>query len=259
GKLRVDLLLFNSYINYETITSYGCGGWIVDEFTDRKHQSRIGLESLTEGLELLSSELDEGDYIPAVNCESDDNDLGLDVADLIKEKNVELVVMGARSDTQDDIMFGADTNAIIENSVRPVFIIPTGTQLKNVHKIFFATDFEEADIKAIRYMAKLGELLHYKLEIIHVADPSKKSSTEKELAFDRQLAGIKYTGLQYHKLNSKDIVGRLNRFVSHTPGAILAMVHVQHSFLVRLFEHSVVKEALAHQKTPLLIFPSKMS
>ncbi len=259
GKLHADILLFNSYINYETIASYGGGGWIADEFTERKHQSKIGLASLTEGIELLTVELDEEDYTPAVTSESDDNDLGQDVADLIDKKNVELVVMGARSDMKDDFMFGADTNEIIENSVRPVFIVPKGTKLRNLHKIVFATDFEEADIKAIRYMAKLGELLNYKLEIIHVEDPAKKSNDEKELAFDRQLAHIKYTGMQYHKLNGKDIVGRLNLLVSRTPGTILAMVHVQHSFLMRLFGHSMVREALAHQKTPLLIFPSKMS
>jgi len=258
GKLHADLLLFNTYINYQTIASYGGGGWVVDEYTERKHKSRIGLQALTEGLESLSNGLDAEGYIPGINSESDDCDLGIDVAGLINKKNVELVVMGARSGTKDDFMFGADTNAVIEYSNRPVLIVPAGTKLKNLSTIVFATNFEEADLKAIRYMAKLGELLHYKLEIIHVFDPDKNNWDEKEQEFDKQLADIKYSGMQYHKVTGKDIVGRLNSFVNHTPGTILAMVHVQNSFLIRLFRHSRVKEALANQKTPLLIFPSKM-
>jgi hypothetical protein len=61
GKLHADLLLFHTYINYQTITSYGGGGWIVDEFTERKHQDRIGLQTMTEGLESISDQLDPED------------------------------------------------------------------------------------------------------------------------------------------------------------------------------------------------------
>ena len=259
GKMHTDMILFNTYINYETIASYGGGGWIVDEFTARKHRSDAGLAMLTEGLEALSAQLPPGDRKPAIYSQSDDSDLGLDVADLLATRNVELVVMGARSDSKNDFMFGEDTNAVIKHSVRPVLITPARTQLQEVHKIIFATDFEPADIKAIRYLCKLGELLHCKLEVVHINDPDKKTNTEKELAFDRLLAEIKYTGMQYHKVNGKDIVGRLNRLVNHAPGTILAMVHVHHSFLLRLFEHSQVRTAMAHQKTPLLVFPSNMA
>ena len=35
GKLHTDLLLFHTYINYQTITSFGGGGWIVDESIPR--------------------------------------------------------------------------------------------------------------------------------------------------------------------------------------------------------------------------------
>ena len=76
GKMHADMLLFNTYINYQTITSYGGGGWVVDEFTERKHKSKLGLEALTEGLESLSYHLDPGDRQPVITSESDDSDLG---------------------------------------------------------------------------------------------------------------------------------------------------------------------------------------
>ena len=258
GKLHTDLLLFNSYINYQTMTSYGGGGWIVDEFTQRRIDSIKGLQALTEGLESLSSQLDPQDRCPAINCESNDCDLGMDVAELIREKNVEMVVMGSRSDMPDDIAFGADTNAVIEYSTRPVLITPMGTNLGKIHRILFATDFDESDLKAIHHMARLAKLFHYKIEVVHVSDPGSHTCDKKEQSFRYHLDQLHYTGLHYHAINGRDVIKRLNNFIADEAGTILAMVHVQNSFLVRLFQHSLVRKALGNQKTPLLIFPSKM-
>ena len=257
GKMHADMLLFNTYINYQTITAYGGGGWVVDEFTERKHKSKLGLEALTEGLESLSYHLDPGDRQPVITSESDDSDLGLDVVELIKTKNVELVVMGARSGDKDSFMFGADTNAVIEYSTRPILIVPSGTNIKMLHKIILATDFEDADMKAIHYLAKLGHLLHCQLEVIHVRGSSSECDKNKK-AFEAQLSTIKYTGLKYHEVNGKEVVDRLNRLVKDELGSMLAMVHIQNSFFIRLFQHSMVRKALSHQNTPLLVFPSKM-
>lgn len=258
GKLHTDLLLFHTYINYQTMASYGGGGWIVDEFTERKHQDRIGLQALTEGLESMSDQLDPEDRRPAINSESNDSDLGLDVADLISRKNVEMVVMGSRSNPPEDIGFGADTNAVIEYSTRPILITPVGTDLRKIHKILFATDFEEGDVEAIHYMARLTKLFHWKLEIVHVCDSEDNRCSNKEADFKNRLDELHITGLSYRDVHGKDVVKRIHRFLSSEPGTILAMVHIQNSFLVRLFQHSLVRKALVNQETPLLILPSTM-
>ena len=258
GKLRTDLLLFHTYINYQTMASYGGGGWIVDEYTERKHRNRVGLETLTDSLESLSTRLDPEDRKPAINSKSNDIDLGLDVEDLISNKNIEMLVIGARSNPPDDIGFGADTNAVIEYSTRPVLITPSNTDLRKIHKILFATDFEESDLEAVRYMSRLSRLFHWKLEIVHVCDTDDNQYNSKEADFRDKLDKLHITGLRYHDLRSKNVIQRLHRFLSSEPETILAMVHVQNSFVVRLFQHSLVRKALVNQKTPLLIFPSKM-
>lgn len=257
GKMHADILLFNTYINYETITSYGGGGWIVDEFTDRRRRSKLGMEALTEGLESLSYQLDPDSRQPVISVESNDNDLGLNVADIIKKHDIDLVVMGARSGDKDSYMFGADTNAVIEYSNRPILLVPAGTNINKLHKIILATDFKDADIKAIHYLAKLGNLLHCQLEIIHVCGPDKECTNDEKI-FEEEINALKYTGLKYHKVNGKQVVSRLEHLVKEQTGAMLAMVHIQHSFFIRLFQHSMVRKALSHQNTPLLIFPSSM-
>jgi nucleotide-binding universal stress UspA family protein len=262
GKMHSNLLLYNSYITYPGMTAYAGGPWLVDEFIEKQNQSKERLELLTEGLELLSERLGPDDRMPSISFISEDNDLGSGMSVLTAEKNVELIVMGARSEkNEENVLFGNDTSTVIEHAGRPIMITPTGTNLENLHKLVFATDFEEADIKAMHYLAKLGNVLHCKLEIIHVQDSEKVNQTndKREEKFKEKISQIRYTGITYHKVGGKNVINRLNRLLTETHAGLLAMVHVQNSFLIRLFQHSLVKEAIASQKMPLLIFPSNMA
>jgi nucleotide-binding universal stress UspA family protein len=240
GKLHTDLLLFNSYIDYATKSSYGGAGWIVDEFTERKKKSKQSLELLMDGLESLSNELEPENRKPAIDYDFNDCNLEMDVA---------------------DALYGDDTNSIVDHATRPVLIVPAKTDLKQIRKVLFATDFDEGDFKAIHYLMKLGKLFHYLLEIIHVIKPDEEEAgqSSRALAFKEQLAQLKYQGLSYHEVNGKDVVSRLNYLSTETGAGMLALVHHQRSFFARVFAHSETKKALAKQKLPLLVFPSKMT
>ncbi len=261
GKLHTDLLLFNTYINYGTRSSYGGGGWIVDEFTERKKNSKQGLELLTEGLESLSNTLEPDDRKPIISFDLNDCDLEMDVADILNQNQVELIVMGARSHGKDEVLYGYDTNSIVNHATRPVLIIPEKTDLKQIRKIIFATDFDEADLKAIHYLEKLGKLLHYQLDIIHVIKPDQKATelSAKAVAFKEQLTQLNYQGLTYQEVGGNDVITRLNHLSTETGPGLLALLHHQRSFFARLFARSETKKALAKQEIPLLIFPSKMN
>jgi nucleotide-binding universal stress UspA family protein len=260
GKLHTDLLLFHTYIDYATMGAYGGGGWIVDEFTERKKHSKQGLELLTEGLESLSNELEPGDYKPVISFDLNDCNLEMAVADLLRQNNVELIVMGARSHDKEEALYGDDTNSIVNHATCPVLIVPAKTDLEQIRKVIFATDFDQADFKAIHYLAKLGRLFHYQLEIIHVINPASKEAVKSTqgTAFKEQLMQFKYQGLTYHEVGGKDVISRLNGLSTETGTGLLALFHHQRPWLIRLFAHSETKRALAKQKMPLLIFPSGM-
>ena len=261
GKLHTDLLLFNTYVDYATMPSYGGGAWKVNEITDRQKKSVQGLKLLMEGLESLSNELEPDDLKPVVDFDLSDCNLEIDVADILNNNEVELIVMGARSHEPREALYGEDTNSIINHAIRPVLIVPAKTDLKQIRKIIFATAFEEADFKAIHYLVKLGKLFHYQLEIIHVVKPDQKSLEEspEALVFKLQLAQLNYQGLSYHEVEGKNVIERLNYLSTETGPAILALLHHQRSFFGRLFAHSETKRALATQKVPLLVFPSRMN
>jgi len=260
GKLHADVLLFNTCVDYATMDFQPGAAWLADDFSARKTAGRLGLDSITEGLESLTVDLDPEDRIPPVYSQSEDTDLELTVADITRHKNIEMVVIGARSHNEDDKLYGEDTNAIIDGANRPVFVIPAGADLKNVRKVLFATDFSAGDIDSIQFLVKLCRQFHWLLDIVHVkpVGGTGQPMSKREVAFKEQLTGIAYKGLSYMVVEGGDITSTLNRVVTKTGSGIVAMLHRKDSLFFRLFEPSQTKKMLPHQRFPVLVFPSKM-
>ena len=227
GKLHADVLLFNTCIDYATMDFHPGAEWMADDFSTRKSGSKLGLDALAAGLESLTGELDAEDRIPSIYTQPEDTDLELTVTDITHQKDIEMVVIGARSHSAADSLYGEDTNAIIDGANRPVFIVPAGIDLKYVHKVLFATDFSSGDIDAIHFLVKLAGEFHYVVEIIHVK-PIGESGHHigaRERAFKEKLAGIHYQGLSYRVVEGDDIPDTLSRLVTETGSGILAMLH----------------------------------
>lgn len=259
GKLKANLILFNTYLAFPAIDAYAGGPWILDEYANRRESSKETLDLLTEGLESLALQLEPDDRKPAIKGISGDADLGLSIEEIATHKDVEMIVMGARSAKESGKpFFGHDTNAVIEHAACPVLVVPAGSDFSHIFKVIFATDFGPNDMEAIRYLVKLAKLFSYRIEVVHVAEPGEaKFKSAEQTAFEKQLARLRYPQLSYHVVNGKDLVNRLKREAGKEKAGMIAMLHHQHSFFVRLLEHSETKEALSKQDIPLLIFPSK--
>lgn len=257
SKLGTDLLLYHTYIDYPALPYASGGGWDLEEYPLKKKQALQRMECLLEGLESLATQSAQEDRQPTISFLIEDGDLGVELSNLLENRSVEMIVMGARSEHPDDPLSGDDTKAVIRHADRPVLVVPAGTIINQVHKIVFATDFEPEDLEAIRYIKKLCQLFGFGMEVIHV-DLDKSKTADRETAFKDSLDALHATGVQYEKLNGKDLVRRINQFVSEKAPVILALRHHHYPFFIDLFVQSKSKELLAKQKTPLLIFPQTL-
>jgi len=258
-KLRTNLLLFNSFSAYPIMASYAGGPWVVDEFIIKQSHSKKQLSLLAENLEDIANQYDDLERTPSISCLCGEGDVGSNVADIIEQKDIELVVMGARADKSDNhILFGRDTSSVIRKATRPVLAIPSKFDFEGLNKVVFATDFNKDDITAIKYLIKLGKLFNYQLDIIHVNELGKGKSinSDQVILFKERVTKLKYPGISYHEVWGKDIVERLNGLCNETGAGLLAITHHQDPFLIRILQKSTSKKALADQKIPLMIFPS---
>jgi len=258
--LHTNVLLYNSCLAVP-VTPYYAQGMLVAENDSWWHEeSKKRLDSLAECLE-PEYPAASGQFSPSIDVQCGEGSLGENIVNIIEHHNIELIVMGAKtSSTFDHILFGSDTNSVIKQTTRPVLVIPQESDLKGIQKVTFATDFSNADLNAIDYLVTLGKVFHFNLEIVHVSVFSENDSKNEDhgKAFVSQVEELKYPNIIYKDIRGKDVINRLNHHCIETRSDILAMVHYQGSFFSGLLHQSTTKEALSHQKMPLLVIPSKM-
>jgi len=222
-------------------------------------ENKETLENLADSLKPLLPQPGT-DWQPAIHYQEGLGALGYGVKNLINEKNIEMVVMGAREGSAFDHFFsGSETFAAIDHSSRPVLIVPKNIELDHIRKVVFATDFADADIKAIQYLIKLGELFNYGLEIVHVNLLGEDDITHKvrKTEFMSQFHRHGAANPEVKEVFGKDISARLNALCEESGADLVAFTHYRNSWFSKLFGRSATKKALTKQKLPVLVFPPK--
>jgi len=260
SKLKTNLLLFNTYVTNAAVP-FVSEPWTADELIWGDDDSRDNLNKLAAQLKRLTGDLPRDAYQPLIYCDSGEGRLDVLVPDIIKARNVEIIIMGARLEDPDkDNLFGSDLNAVIQKSNRPVLVIPPGFDPFKLKKVVLATNFEKTDVQAIRYLVKLGEVLGFELEIVHVIKPGSVNNSNglDQVAQAEQNAREMHPNITYHPIRGEEIADDILRLYRESDAGLLAVVHHQHSFIGRIFHQSITKKILNNGYLPLMIFPSRL-
>jgi len=257
--MHANILLFNSSTVQAVAPVYAGGPTVIDEISLVQDENKETLQKLADSLKPLLAQ-PVTDWQPAIHYEEGLGALGYGVKNLINEKNIEMVVMGAREGSAFDHFFsGSETFSVIDHSSRPVLIVPENAELDHIRKVLFATDFAEADIKAIQYLVKLGELFNYRLELVHINLLGEDDITHKvrKTEFMSQFHRHRFANPEVKEIHGKDIAGRLNSLCEEWGADVLSFTHYKNSWFSKLFGRSATKKALTKQKLPVLVFPPK--
>ncbi|MBV8389272.1 MAG: universal stress protein [Mucilaginibacter sp.] len=254
-RLHANILLFNAA---EAKPAYAGGRTFPEEVFFLEEDTCDRLKALSHQI-AVSIEKDEMDWKPSVNHEVRLSTLSSGIKSLSKEKTIELIVMGAgEGSPMDHFWAGSDTLSVLDHANRPVLVIPYGVDMNDLKNVVFATNFEEQDIEAIRYLAKWGSIFNFHLEIIHV-DLISNTDLTKELRkkeFMKHLHRLHYPNISVQEIYGKDIINRLSRLCDESGVDLLAFAHYKDSFFSRVFRQGTTRKALGQQKMPMLIFPS---
>lgn len=256
-KLGADLLLVNDLASIPVTPNYIGGGFVAEEAGWLANESSKHIQELTEQLEKTISLLGPTDHKPVVRHLITEGDLGENIRAITKQQQIGLIIMGGKTGGAfDHLLSGNDTKSVIKNAGCPVLVIPQRCDFKKLKKVVFATNFNESDMEAVKYLVRLGEFFDIRLEIVHVSEFGEQEDTDdqKELAFVSRVAKLKYPKIMYRDVRGKEVIARLNRICEETGADMLALVHYPHSFFSRLLQASHTAKALDQQDLPLLIF-----
>ena len=255
-QLHTGMILYHSVQSIPVIPNYAGGGFVTETANLFAEESR---EKLSE----LKHELLAGSKVPLIiELEQGEGDLGDHVKALIRDHDIELIVMGApKGSILDHLLTGSETRAVIKHSDRPVLVVPLTGQVPMPKNIVLATDYRETDLCALRYLCKWVAGTGGQMNIVHIETSSGIASLngQQRQVFEFFLSSMKYDHVHCHDLTGNDVLERLNRFCKDKQTGVLAMINYHHDFFSRLFGNSETFKALQHLQLPLLIFPGNFS
>jgi len=257
-QLHANILLFNTNVSQPAMPQYAGGPTVMDEFNFLEKESKESLEKISASLAPLLAQ-SGSDWKPSIDTLTGIGSLASQVKEIIHEKDIELIVMGSRSGNAiDHILLGSETFAVIDRSTRPLLVVPLNSGLDRLRRVVFATNFKDADIKAIHYLTGLGHVFNFELDIVHVNVLGDDDITKglREIEFMKHVNRQKYPHIVVEEIKGKNINERLNKLCEESNTDLLAFTHYKDSFFSRLFSHSNTRRALDAQKLPVMIFPA---
>lgn len=180
-----------------------------------------------------------------------------EINEMVKEKDIDLVVMGTQGATgAKEVLFGTQTVHAIKKATCPVLAIPAEYEYQPIENILLPTDlsigFKENQLQVLRALSTSTKATLHILHVLHEEKLNKdQEDGKKELA-----KYFKDVNHDFHIVKADDVKETILRFPKENPIELVAMINNKHSFFENLFFKPVVHSVGFHIKVPFLVIPS---
>jgi len=211
--------------------------------------SKKGMEDILKKLELKASAAHK------FELHSDYNLFMNSVSNYVKEKNIELIVMGTKGATgAKEIFMGSNTGDVIMKARCDVLAVPENANFEVPKEITFPTDYRIPYRKEdITLLLEITEKYQSNIRVLLFSD--KQVLDEEQKVNKKSLNNyIKKINTTYHTLTNTDFEVALNCFTQSRGNIdMIAIIAKHYNFFQRLFFKPKVEELSFHTKIPLLV------
>lgn len=179
-----------------------------------------------------------------------------------EHNSIDFIVMGTQGASGlKKVLMGSVASRVIKKCDIPVLLVPEKFEWKIPHNIVFASDYLQADIKAIPVIYSFAKIFKRGIIIAHVYNASKtKVETEKiKNEFDNYSYSIQKTfsnyKLKFKLIESESINDTMKGFDNKLPHDVLAMVRGENKFYKKILGKSFTQSMAFISTKPLLIIP----
>ena len=183
------------------------------------------------------------------------------VSDAVLEKSrdfgTDMIIIGRKDKHTDRGLFVGNIGKGLQEKVPcPLLIVPNKVTAKSIKTILYATDFEEADILALKKLVPMAKALGAKIQIVHI-------STEKEYAGKEQMEWFKDmlrqevddTAIGFTLIFSDEIQDKLKTHAKTIGADLLVLLEREEKgFFQKIFHISLVAKMEEHINIPLLSY-----
>ncbi|MGB3344216.1 MAG: universal stress protein [Aequorivita sp.] len=176
---------------------------------------------------------------------------------VIKERNIDLIVMGTKGATgAKEVFLGTNTMFTIKKVKCAVIAVPENFTYEDPKEILFPTDFKfSMKNKYLKLLKSICTRHISRLNILNVylgepLDSSQKKTKEQFEDFFKNNAHL------FHTAEYVDLTEAVTQFQIKYKANFLVMVNNKHSFFENLFFKQVIKKMVYHTNVPFMVIPS---
>lgn len=176
----------------------------------------------------------------------------------IKEKNIDLIVMGTTGATgAKEIFLGTNTMFTIKKVKCAVIVVPANYRYQEPKEILFPTDFKFSyKNKYLSFIRDLSKSHNSKLHIFNVVQ-GENTDSKYEMTMDFLDKYFESSQHKFHIAEDKDIHEAIVEFELKQKINLLIMIHTKHSFFENILFEPVINRIVFHTQVPFLVIPSE--
>ncbi|WP_223550334.1 universal stress protein [Aestuariivivens sp. NBU2969] len=186
------------------------------------------------------------------------DDLRAAVKKVVKEQDIDLVIMGTKGATGAKEFFIGSNTVHMAKELKdcPILIIPQDYDFIEPKQIAFPTDFNRFfSNKELKHLKELADLYDSKIRIMHISIEDQLNDIQEYnlITLKDFLDNYDYSIHWIPKYTNK--ATEIDDFIEELGIHILAMVNYKHSIVEKLINEPVIKKLGFHAKVPFMVIP----
>jgi nucleotide-binding universal stress UspA family protein len=259
-QIKANVLLCNIFIIPAETPHSTMLVWPMDDAEALEESSMEELKKLKTHLLKKHNE----DFEPIVHVMCEEGLITDRVDDIVDANRIDMVVMGTHgSSGLSTLLLGNHARNMIDDTKKPLLLVPHTARQKPVKKIAYASDFtnKKEDLAAIYNLVDIAKGLNAEILIIHIQDEKKPSASFKKW-LDEFLIELSnkanYHNIYYRIEKRPNTEYGLDWLCEHGQIDMLAMLHRPKGFLSNLINGSHTQKIANHIQIPLLVIPDNI-
>lgn len=172
---------------------------------------------------------------------------------IVNDKNIDLIVMGTKGNSDDrNILFGSQTFQVLKYVECPVLAIPANYTNTQPKRMMFPTDYMiPYKRRELKLVCDLAGSYRSVVDVVHVSKSDKLSIRQEDnQAFIKET--ICRTEINFYTLHEKNVAKAIKDYIHENEIDMLIMVNTHSSFLENVLFPSTLDKVSLDLDIPLL-------
>ncbi|MBC6110892.1 universal stress protein [Pedobacter fastidiosus] len=175
------------------------------------------------------------------------------ISKYIKEKPIELLVMGITGSTGISGIVGSNASMVVTRMRIPTLIVPMESNFPSAPIVTLATDYQTKlsakDVNALNEMLKASATK--KMQVLYVAEKSDDLHIQTGEKRIREL--LPHTEIEFNYIRDNSAPNGIMDFIKNNHTDILCLVKHHHNIIYRLFTSSTVNQVMNRSVKAILV------